>query len=171
VTLRTIVQAAIDAVRHAAEAKGVRLDAEAADPTVIQCDAARMQQVIWNLLTNGIKFTPPGGQVRIATERAGDRVQITVSDSGTGISPDFLPYVFDRFRQEDGAATRAHAGLGIGLSIVRHVVEQHGGTVTAHSAGEGTGASFTVELPVHAVANDNEPTAAIVAPTAERAVN
>src|SRR3954470_2089102 len=171
VALRSIVQGAIDAVRHAADAKGVRLEADAADATVIQCDAARMQQVIWNLLTNAIKFTPQGGQVRIATQRDGHRVQIMVTDSGAGISPEFLPYVFDRFRQEDGAATREHAGLGIGLSIVRHVVEQHGGTVTAHSAGEGTGASFTVELPVHAVANGNEPTVAIVAPPAERAVN
>jgi signal transduction histidine kinase len=107
-----------------------------------------MQQVVWNLLTNAIKFTPAGGWIRVTTSRDGDRARATVTDSGAGISPEFLPYVFDRFRQEDAAATREHAGLGIGLSIVRHVIELHGGTVTAHSEGEGRGASFAIELPV-----------------------
>jgi signal transduction histidine kinase len=114
----------------------------------VQGDQARMQQVVWNLLTNAIKFTPAGGWIRVTASRDGDRIRATVTDSGAGISPEFLPYVFDRFRQEDGAATREHAGLGIGLSIVRHVVELHGGLVTAHSEGEGRGASFTVEFPV-----------------------
>ena len=150
VPLRSVVNAAIDAVRHAAEAKGVVLEADLVDDPPILCDPARMQQVIWNLLSNAIKFTPGEGRVTIRTERQGDRARITVADSGAGISPEFLPHVFERFRQEDGAATREHAGLGIGLSIVRHVVELHGGTVTAHSDGEGTGASFVVDMPVAA---------------------
>jgi signal transduction histidine kinase len=160
-SLRHIVQGALDAVRHAAEAKGVRLETDVSDDTVLRCDAARMQQVIWNLLSNAIKFTPPDGQVRIATQRCGERVLITVTDSGAGISPEFLPYVFDRFRQEDGAATREHAGLGIGLSIVRHVVELHGGSVTAQSEGEGRGASFVVDLPLQAAAAADEAPAAV----------
>ena len=111
-------------------------------------DQARMQQVVWNLLANAIKFTPAGGWIRVTVSRDANRVRATVTDSGAGISPEFLPYVFDRFRQEDGAATREHAGLGIGLSIVRHVVELHGGTVSARSEGEGKGASFVVDFPV-----------------------
>ena len=148
-SVKGIVQGAADSVRHAAETKGVRVDIDAAEDATVQCDPARMQQVVWNLLSNAIKFTPAGGRVVVATACAGGRARVTVSDSGSGISPEFLPFVFDRFRQEDGAATREHSGLGIGLSIVRHVIEQHGGSVAAHSDGEGHGASFVVELPVH----------------------
>ena len=149
VPLRAVVQGAVDSVRHAAERKGVRLEIATADDAVVQCDPARMQQVIWNLLSNAIKFTPADGLVQVATALDGDRVTVIVSDSGAGISQEFLPFVFERFRQEDGAATREHAGLGIGLSIVSHVVEQHGGTVAAYSDGEGHGATFVVDLPVH----------------------
>jgi signal transduction histidine kinase len=143
-----VLNAAIESVRPVAEQSDVRIELVLNEDATVQGDQARMQQVVWNLLTNAIKFTPAGGWIRVTASRDGDRIRATVTDSGTGISPEFLPYVFDRFRQEDGAATREHAGLGIGLSIVRHVVELHGGLVTAHSEGEGRGASFTVEFPV-----------------------
>jgi signal transduction histidine kinase len=147
--LKGIVQGAVDSVRHAAENKGVRVEVDVAEDAVVLADPARMQQVVWNLLSNAIKFTPADGRILVATARSGESVRVTVSDTGAGISPEFLPFVFDRFRQEDGAATREHAGLGIGLSIVRHVVEQHGGSVAAYSDGEGHGAAFVVEMPVH----------------------
>ncbi len=143
-----VLNAAIESVRPVAEQSDVRIELVLNEDATVQGDQARMQQVVWNLLTNAIKFTPAGGWIRVTASRDGDRIRATVMDSGAGISPEFLPYVFDRFRQEDGAATREHAGLGIGLSIVRHVVELHGGLVTAHSEGEGRGASFTVEFPV-----------------------
>jgi signal transduction histidine kinase len=143
-----VLNAAIESVRPVAEQSAVRIELVLNEDATVQGDQARMQQVVWNLLTNAIKFTPAGGWIRVTASRDGDRIRATVTDSGAGISPEFLPYVFDRFRQEDGAATREHAGLGIGLSIVRHVVELHGGLVTAHSEGEGRGASFTVEFPV-----------------------
>ena len=143
-----VLNAAIESVRPVAEQRDVRIELVLNEDATVQGDQARMQQVVWNLLTNAIKFTPAGGWIRVTASRDGDRIRATVTDSGAGISPEFLPYVFDRFRQEDGAATREHAGLGIGLSIVRHVVELHGGLVTAHSEGEGRGASFTVEFPV-----------------------
>ena len=147
-SFRGVLNAAIESVRPVAEQNDVRIELALDEDATVQGDQARMQQVVWNLLTNAIKFTPAGGWIRITASRDDDRVRATVTDSGAGISPEFLPYVFDRFRQEDGAATREHAGLGIGLSIVRHVVELHGGQVTAHSEGEGRGASFTVEFPV-----------------------
>jgi signal transduction histidine kinase len=143
-----VLNAAIESVRPVAEQSDVRIELVLNEDATVQGDQARMQQVVWNLLTNAIKFTPAGGLIRVTASRDGDRIRATVTESGAGISPEFLPYVFDRFRQEDGAATREHAGLGIGLSIVRHVVELHGGLVTAHSEGEGRGASFTVEFPV-----------------------
>jgi CheY-like chemotaxis protein len=111
-------------------------------------DPVRLQQVVWNLLSNAIKFTPKGGRVQIRLERVNSHIEIGVNDSGTGIEPEFLPYVFDRFRQADGRTTRQHGGLGLGLAIVRHLVELHGGTVRAESPGEGQGATFTVLLPV-----------------------
>src|SRR5439155_8898943 len=113
-------------------------------------DPERLQQVIWNLLSNAVKFTPRGGRVTLALARVGDAVEVTVSDTGQGIVFDLLPYVFDRFRQGETGATRKHGGLGIGLSLVRHLVELHGGTVRAESGGSGQGASFTVSLPVSA---------------------
>jgi CheY-like chemotaxis protein len=107
-----------------------------------------MQQVVWNLLSNAVKFTPAGGAVQVRFQRTNAQVELTVSDSGEGIVPEFLPHVFNRFSQADGSTTRAHGGLGLGLAIVRHLVELHGGNVRAHSAGTGQGASFTVKLPL-----------------------
>ena len=111
-------------------------------------DSGRLQQVIWNLLSNAIKFTPQGGQVEISLQSVGSQARLRVSDTGKGISPDFLPYVFEYFRQADGATTRKFGGLGLGLAIVRHIVELHGGTVKAESLGEEQGATFTVMLPL-----------------------
>ena len=144
-----IVEGALESVRPLAEAKQVHIqtDPEWFDEAIL-CDSARMQQVVWNLLTNAIKFTPDGGEVRVAASREDSEVVISVADSGVGIAADFLPYVFDRFRQQDGASTRAHGGLGLGLSIVRHLTELHGGTVLAESAGEGRGATFHVRVPL-----------------------
>ncbi|HSV15435.1 MAG TPA: ATP-binding protein, partial [Tepidisphaeraceae bacterium] len=151
-TFGPIVQAAVDAARPAAEAKQIHLDVRLADDEIpVSLDPDRIQQVVWNLLTNAVKFTPTGGRVTVALQRTGDpgaeRVTLRVTDTGQGIDGKFLPYVFDRFRQADSTSTRAHGGLGIGLTIVRHIVEQHGGTVAADSAGPGRGAVFTVELP------------------------
>ncbi|HEX8914128.1 MAG TPA: ATP-binding protein, partial [Humisphaera sp.] len=144
------VSAAIDAVRPAAAGKGVTLAYEPAGrPFPIDGDPQRLQQVVWNLLNNAVKFTPARGQVRVSVEPAGHgRVRVVVADTGKGISPDFLPHVFERFRQADGSTTRRYAGLGIGLAIARHVTELHGGSVAADSAGDGRGAAFTVTLPL-----------------------
>jgi CheY-like chemotaxis protein len=144
----SVIQAALDAVRPAAEAKGVQL-ATRIIPKVgpVTGDQERLQQVFWNLLANAVKFTPKGGRVEVQLGRAGSQLEIVVSDTGQGISPEFLPYVFERFRQADGSITRAHGGLGLGLSIARHLVEMHGGTIRAESGGEGQGASFRVRLP------------------------
>jgi PAS domain S-box-containing protein len=159
VELAPVVQAAIDAVRPAAESKGIRLRA-AFDPwAVVAGDPHRLQQIAWNLLSNAVKFTPAGGEVRVAAERLLTHVRIEVSDTGQGIAPEFLPYVFDRFRQADSSTTRRHGGLGLGLAIVRHLVELHGGTVQAYSAGEGQGATFTVHLPLSLDAGPTKPAA------------
>jgi PAS domain S-box-containing protein len=149
VELAAVVEAAVAVVRPAASAKGVRLQA-VFDPGVgmVAGDADRLQQVVWNLLSNAVKFTPKGGSVEVHSGRAGSQVQITISDTGAGISPDFLPHVFERFRQADMSTTRGHGGLGLGLSIVRHLVELHGGSVRAESPGEGRGSTFTVLLPL-----------------------
>jgi signal transduction histidine kinase/CheY-like chemotaxis protein len=145
----SFVEAAIEAVRPAAEAKGVRLQ-KIMDTGVVTVsgDPVRLQQVVWNLLANAIKFTPRGGRVQVRLERVDSHIEIAVSDTGTGIAPEFLPHVFDRFRQADQRTTRQHGGMGLGLAIVRHLVELHGGTVRAESAGEGQGSTFTVLLPV-----------------------
>jgi signal transduction histidine kinase/ActR/RegA family two-component response regulator len=147
--LVAVIESAIDAVCPAADAKAIQLQA-VFDPMAgqISGDADRLQQVIWNLLTNAIKFTPKGGRVQICLERINAHVEITVSDTGQGISADFLPHVFDRFRQADSSITRTYSGLGLGLAIVRHLVELHGGTVRAESQGEGQGATFIVQLPL-----------------------
>ncbi|HEX5705840.1 MAG TPA: ATP-binding protein, partial [Pyrinomonadaceae bacterium] len=147
--LGSLIESAVESVRPAAEAKGIRLASEVgAGVGAVWGDPARLQQVMWNLLSNAVKFTPQAGEVRVSVERAAERVRIVVSDTGQGIRPDFLPYVFDRFRQADQRITRQHGGLGLGLAIVRHLVELHGGTVAAESEGEGQGARFTVELPL-----------------------
>ncbi|MCZ0904850.1 ATP-binding protein, partial [Microcoleus sp. HI-ES] len=116
-------------------------------PSVL-CDPNRLQQVVWNLLSNAIKFTPPGGRIDIALDYIDGMAQIQISDTGKGIHPEFLPYVFDRFRQADSTSTRNYGGLGLGLAIVRHLVELHGGSVWAESPGEGLGSTFRVRLPI-----------------------
>lgn len=145
----SFIDAAVEAVRPAAEAKGVRVQ-KVIDTGAISIpgDPARLQQVVWNLLSNAIKFTPRGGRVQIRSERVNSHLEIVVSDTGQGISPDFLPHVFDRFRQADQKTSRQHGGMGLGLAIVRHLVEMHGGTVRAMSDGEGHGSTFTVALPI-----------------------
>lgn len=143
------IEAAIDAVKPAAEAKGVRLQ-KIMDTSAVSVpgDPIRLQQVVWNLLSNAIKFTSRGGRVQVLLERVNSHVQIVVSDTGEGIPPEFLPHVFDRFRQADQRTTRQHGGMGLGLAIVKNLVELHGGSVRAASAGNGEGATFTVRLPV-----------------------
>jgi PAS domain S-box-containing protein len=149
VNLVTTIQAALETVRLSAEAKGIEIQTRFA-PEVgkVSGDSARLQQIVWNLLSNAVKFTPSGGQVEIRLERVGTDAQILVKDTGKGINPDFLPYVFEYFRQEDGKTTRKFGGLGLGLAIVRYLTELHGGTVRAESLGEGMGATFTVTLPM-----------------------
>ncbi|MDI1445084.1 GAF domain-containing protein [Polyangium sp. 6x1] len=143
------INAAIEAVRPAATAKSVRLENSLErGACLVEGDPSRVQQIVWNLLTNAIKFTPHGGRVELTLGRSGQHARITVRDTGEGIRPDFLPYVFDRFRQGDSTTTRKHGGLGLGLAIVRHLVELHGGVVRADSAGEGKGAVFSVLLPL-----------------------
>jgi PAS domain S-box-containing protein len=148
IDLTPVLDAALDAVKPAAEAKGIRLAGDARFTGTVLGDPDRLQQVVWNLLANAIKFTSSGGQVSLGVSRASQSAIITVSDSGEGIDPDLLPFVFDRFRQGDGSVTRPHGGLGLGLSIVRHIVELHGGKVQARSAGKGQGSSFSVQLPL-----------------------
>jgi signal transduction histidine kinase len=149
VDLAAVIDAAIETVRPAADGKGIRLSRDF-DLSVraLPADPGRLQQVIWNLLSNAIKFTPPDGEARIATRRAGTNLEIAVTDTGIGIAPDFLPYLFDRFRQGDSSTTRRFGGLGLGLSIVKSLVEMHGGSVTASSPGEGHGTTITVQLPL-----------------------
>lgn len=143
------IEAAIEAVRPAAEARGIRVQ-KIMDTGVVtvQGDPVRLQQIVWNLLSNAIKFTPRDGRVQVRMERVDSNIEIVVTDTGQGISPEFLPHVFDRFRQADQRTTRQHGGLGLGLAIVRHLVELHGGTVMAASLGENQGSTFTVRLPV-----------------------
>jgi len=152
VNVINVIEAALDTLRPAASARGVELVA-VLDPTVpaITGDPTRLQQVVWNLLSNAIKFTSKGGRVRVVSEVIDSRIEITVTDTGRGIAPSFLPYVFEAFRQEDASASRARGGLGLGLAITKQLVELHGGSVQASSAGEGQGAKFTVLLPVSAV--------------------
>jgi CheY-like chemotaxis protein/anti-sigma regulatory factor (Ser/Thr protein kinase) len=144
----TVVDAAIETVRPAADAKNISIERDFHSTGLVAADPSRLQQVIWNLLTNGIKFTPKGGALRVAVTEADGHVAVTIADTGIGIRPEFLAHVFERFRQADSTTTRRHGGLGLGLSIVKHLVEQHGGTVSVASAGEGRGASFTVSLPL-----------------------
>lgn len=148
----SFIDAAVESVKPAAEAKGVRIQKVVdTGPISIPGDPVRLQQVVWNLLANAIKFTPRGGRVQICSQRVNSHLEIVVSDTGQGISADFLPHVFDRFRQADQKTSRQHGGMGLGLAIVRHLVEMHGGTVGANSEGEGKGATFTVMLPITSV--------------------
>ena len=148
IAIGPLVSLAIESISPTAEVKGVAVSCSLPpEPLYVWGDHDRLQQVLWNILTNAVKFTSAGGQVRVSMEARGEEVCIRVQDTGRGISPDFLPHVFERFRQADGSSTRAHGGLGLGLAIVRHLVELHGGHLTAESAGEGKGAVFTVYLP------------------------
>src|SRR5689334_11193598 len=143
----------MEAVEAAALAKSVALDTRMdPDLPMVLGDPDRLQQVLWNLLSNGIKFTPRGGRVTVTVAGRDGEVLITVADTGAGIKPEFLPHVFERFRQAESSTNRAYGGLGLGLAIVRHLVELHGGSVSVASEGEGRGASFTVCLPMAAAA-------------------
>jgi CheY-like chemotaxis protein/anti-sigma regulatory factor (Ser/Thr protein kinase) len=149
VQLPEVVEAALATIRPSATAKGIALELFCSSFTEpIAADPARLQQIIWNLLSNAVKFTPEGGTIEVTAARTPTGVEITVRDTGQGIDADFLPFVFDRFRQADATTTRRHGGLGLGLAIVRHLVELHGGTVRAESAGRGRGATFVVFLPI-----------------------
>ena len=146
--LPLVIHNAVSTVRPAADAKGVRIEI-VIDPRagLVSGDPARLQQVVWNLLSNAVKFTPKGGRVQVRLERVHSHIEVVVSDTGVGIAPEFLPHVFDRFSQADTGLTRRTGGLGLGLSIVRHLVEMHGGTVEVASPGAGLGATFRVCLP------------------------
>jgi PAS domain S-box-containing protein len=152
VDLQDVVKAAVASVRHSAEAKTIRLQT-VLDPLAgpVRGDPGRLQQCFWNLLSNAIKFTPRGGRVQVGLERVNSHLEVSVVDSGEGIKPEFLPHIFERFRQADASTTRRHGGLGLGLSIVKHLVELHGGQVRAKSAGQGAGATFCIELPLMAL--------------------
>jgi CheY-like chemotaxis protein/anti-sigma regulatory factor (Ser/Thr protein kinase) len=149
VDLCAVIADAIEGVRPALEAKNIQLETglEAAG-SFVSGDATRLQQVFWNLLSNAIKFTPEGGDVSVKATQAGEQVRVSVSDSGIGISSEFLPHIFDRFRQADGSTTRVHGGLGLGLSIVKHLVQLHAGEVTVESDGKNQGATFIISLPL-----------------------
>jgi signal transduction histidine kinase/CheY-like chemotaxis protein len=149
VDLGAVVEAAMESQRPAAQAKGLQLE-KAPTPTqfVVMGDAGRLQQVFLNILSNAVKFTPPGGRIDVRLATKNGSAEVAIADTGEGIASDFLPYVFDRFRQADGTSTRSHMGLGLGLAIVRHVLELHGGDVRVASPGEGKGATFTVTIPL-----------------------
>jgi len=152
VELAQIIEAAMDSIRPAAEAKSIQLRARLESRGgLVSGDPNRLQQIVWNLLSNAVKFTPRHGRVEVSLRRVDSHLQIAVSDSGVGISPEFLPSVFDRFSQANTTSERKYGGLGLGLAIVRHLVELHGGTARADSPGEGLGATFTVTLPVKAI--------------------
>jgi PAS domain S-box-containing protein len=151
VDLTSLIENAVEVLRPAAEAKRIDIKVKLNGREVITGDPDRLQQIVWNLLSNAIKFTTKDGHVEVRLERADPHARITVSDTGRGISPEYLPYIFDRFLQADGSSTRRHTGLGLGLSLVRHLVELHGGTVYAKSPGEGLGSSFIIDLPMRAV--------------------
>jgi PAS domain S-box-containing protein len=161
VDLLSIVQAAVETARPTAEAKGIRLQAviDALHGVVVSGDGNRLQQVLWNLLSNAVKFTPKDGRVQVLLERINSHLEISVIDTGEGIKPEFLPYVFDRFRQADASTSRRHGGLGLGLSIVKQLVELHGGSVGVKSDGPGLGSTFIVSLPITVVHGDPEPAA------------
>ena len=171
ISLVPVIEAALDTVRPAATARNVQLDAHLDHSAgMVLGDPSRLQQVVWNLLSNSIKFTPHGGRVDVSLSREGSGVRITVTDTGQGMKPDFLPQLFTAFRQADGSTTRQHGGLGLGLAIVRHMVELHGGTVSAHSDGIGKGSTFHVLLPVKAVAAEGPADEGVDARLAEQQV-
>ncbi len=148
IELASLVQTSVDSIMPAADAKGIRLETHLETAGIVRGDSERLQQVFWNLLSNAVKFTPAQGQIRVATGPVGHLVEVHISDTGEGIPADFIPHLFDRFRQADGSTTRRHGGLGLGLSIVKQLVEMHGGTVRAESPGDGAGSTFIVSLPL-----------------------
>ncbi|MEO8005974.1 MAG: response regulator [Betaproteobacteria bacterium] len=169
-TMPSVVEVALDIVKPAIQAKGITLDVELdAEVGSTAGDPDRLQQVVWNLLTNAVKFSNKGGKISVRLERSGSNVLLTVKDEGVGIDPQFLPFVFHPFRQGDGGSTRKHPGLGLGLAIVRQLVELHGGRVRATSPGKGKGSVFTVTLPVRVLGE--EPAAAVAAESVEVAAN
>jgi CheY-like chemotaxis protein len=155
VSLAEVIEQAVFSVQPMADGREVRLTT-VLDPYAgpISGDPARLQQVLWNLLTNGIKFTPKGGKVQVVLERVNSHIEVSVMDTGEGISPEFLPHIFGRFQQADASTTRRHGGLGLGLSIVKQLIELHGGSVTVRSAGKGQGSTFTLALPLTAARQD-----------------
>ncbi|MDZ4753467.1 MAG: ATP-binding protein [Phycisphaerae bacterium] len=159
VELPLVVEAALESIRPAAEAKDVKI-VSVLEPITepVHGDPARLQQVVWNLLSNAVKFTPRGGRVQVVLARVNSQVELSVSDTGKGIKAEFLPHVFERFRQADSSAARAHGGLGLGLAIVKQLVELHGGTVHAASDGDGRGSTFTAQLPLMGVHQSERPT-------------
>jgi signal transduction histidine kinase/ActR/RegA family two-component response regulator len=166
--LRLVIDAALDAASPAAEAKGVLLERSLPGPLPpVSGDAGRLQQVVGNLLANAVKFTPEGGRIEVRLARSGSTAHITIVDTGTGINPEFLPFIFERFRQADTTSTRKQKGLGLGLAIARQIVQLHGGTIEASSAGEGRGSTFTVKLPL--LASGSPVISPPVARTEERA--
>jgi PAS domain S-box-containing protein len=149
IELESVLEAAVNVVRPTAEAKGIQIDLDfGQEPIAVSGDANRLQQVFWNLLSNAVKFTPAGGKVTVKLRKLNSEAEITVADTGQGIKAEFLPFVFDRFRQADSTSTRQHGGLGLGLAIARHLIEIHGGAIQASSAGEGQGATLSVTLPL-----------------------
>jgi signal transduction histidine kinase len=170
VAFSSVVEAAVDTLRPAAVAKGISLHvALTSTDDVVLGDDNRLQQIVWNLLSNAIKFTPRGGHVQVTLRRVDSQMELVVADTGRGIAAEFLPHVFDRFRQSDSGTTRTSGGLGLGLAIVRHLVEMHGGTVSADSPGEGLGASFTVRLPLAVLRSNTGQTRAPAAHTRQPA--
>jgi CheY-like chemotaxis protein/nitrogen-specific signal transduction histidine kinase len=155
--LAPLVDATLDILRAAADAKGVELHSRLQIAGAVLGDPDRLQQVIWNIIANAIKFTPAGGSVTVSLDRQGTRAVVTVKDTGEGIGPELLPYVFDRFRQGDASVTRPHGGLGLGLSIVRHIVELHGGRVNVQSEGRGRGSTFVTMFPIRAIRSVHQP--------------
>jgi CheY-like chemotaxis protein/two-component sensor histidine kinase len=149
VTLKKVIEDAVNALGPAASAKAIHVECVLDDHLNVIGDRDRLQQIVWNLVSNALKFTPKGGAVRVSLRQVGDDVEIEVADTGIGIPSDFLPFVFDRFRQADSSMSRRHNGLGLGMAIVRHLVELHGGTVGVASPGEGQGTTFTLRLPRH----------------------
>ncbi|MGH7930157.1 MAG: sensor histidine kinase, partial [Candidatus Binatia bacterium] len=147
--LRSIVSAAVETVQPAADAKSITIESSLGNSLgPYQCDPDRLQQVVWNLLSNAVKFSDNGKKVQVRLERVNSEARIKVIDMGSGIDPQFLPHVFDRFRQADSSTARRYGGLGLGLALARHLVELHGGTIEARSSGKGLGACFTVRLPL-----------------------
>jgi PAS domain S-box-containing protein len=169
VDLQTVIREGVEAVRPAADARGIRLECIFdADETPVSGDPERLQQILWNVVSNAVKFTDRGGRVQICLEHTESHVAIVVGDTGIGIAPEFLPYVFERFRQSDSGVTREHGGLGLGLAITRHLVEMHGGTIEVSSEGLGTGATFRVKLPL-TIAQAKQQDVRRVPPRAHRA--